>query len=251
MVMKIGAEGSSWDEILSSLHKVARGDEDISMDVNVVAERTDEVQMYVRNYQNLQVIHKLQDNGSISLDISQPRKLVFNSEILRSIIQQAKDRYVDLSFSEHEFEVRVGEGAFMSPTTLDLRLVQESQFQSAISVDDLKMVGKVERDELLDTLRMFETVSKVVSLDLSNGLLNISVSDKVQGSGDVTIDVRDECEIHSASGEYKIRPIRDFLAKVSSDFITVQMASLGTLELVSSSTGMESRMALAPRKDTL
>lgn len=249
MTLEISMDGSAWDEILSSLHKVANGEEEIPMDVNIVASPDDRVQIYVRKYQTLQVLHELIDTGLVSVTVSEPTEIVFNSEILRSVIQQAKTRDITLRFHEHTFSVEVEDMGFSTPTTLDLRLVQESQFQSPVSIDGAMMIGTVKRGPLLENLNMFETISKVASFSVEDGFLEISVSDKVQGSGTVKEDVSDECEIDSIEAEYRIRPLKDFLNQMEAEQVKIQMNPSATLKLRSSSAGRTSEMLLSKRID--
>lgn len=251
MTLEIQMDGSAWDEILSSLHKVASGEEDIPMDVNIVATSDNKVQIYVRNYQNLQVLHELVDTGIVSVNASESTRLVFDSEILRSVIQQAKSRKISLQFDEHTFDVEVGEQSFSTPTTLELRLVHASQFQDSISIEESKRVGSLKRKALLDNLNIFESIAKVVNFKVENGTFEISVSDKVQGKGNVEADVSEDCEIEFAEGKYKIRPLKDFLTQMQSEYVDIKMTELATLEIRSSSTGRTSELLLAPRKDSI
>jgi len=251
MTLKIGMEGDQWNEILSSLHTVASGTEDIAQDLNVKVTSDGEVQIYIRNFYNLQALHRLENSSDIDIDTSGQSEIVFNSKILRSIIQQAKGRYTTLEFQEHEFTVTVGEQSFATPTTLDLRLVNESEFQKPMSIDGAKEVAKLERQNLLENLQMFETVSKVIKIEIGTDMMEISVSDKVQGSGRVCAYIGDESELEPTKAKFKIRPLKDFLTQVKSETVSILMTDENVLKMEGSSDGKVSEISIAPRQDAI
>lgn len=246
MRLNIEMEGKEWKEILDSLHKVISGEEDIPRDLNIIAEPDDTVKIYVRNYYNLQVIHELKDTTDRNITVEDSSKFVFNSEILRSIVNQAKKRFISLQFKDFDFDVVVDQESFSKPTTVELRLVQESEFEEPLS-DDFHNIGAVDREALLESLQIFKSVSEVVRFSLNNDVLEISVSDKVQGSGNVKIEVDSNHGLCQIDARFKIRPLKDFLQKVNSDEVTISMTPGSNLRIQSEKNGRKSGIMVAER----
>lgn len=221
MRLHLGMEAEEWGEILNSLHKVARGEEDISMDLNIATKDSGTVLIYVRNNRNLQVLHEIDGSGPAIVDINEPTYLVFDSQVLRSVVQKAGKRDIDLKFGHHEFEVEIGQETFSSSTRFNLRLVQDTEFQEPLDISGYEKIGEVDRVGLLENLRMFTSVSKVVNFSADSDGFTISVSDKVQGSGE--LKVNEDSAPLEIEATYPIRPLKDFLQKMKSDQVTIYM----------------------------
>lgn len=246
-MVQISMDGREWGYMLNSLQKVARGSEEIQMDLNMLASPDDTVKLYVRNFDTLQVIHELENTGDVSIEVPKRDTFVFDSEVLHSVVQQAKDRRITLKFNEHTFEVKIDSETFSGPTEFDLRLVQKSEFQEPIDVPQFKNVCELDRQELLDNLKMLSSVSKVLNFEVSNDTFKISASDKVQGSGKVSVNVDGMTEIHSVSANYPVRPIRDFLQKMDTETISIFMTKSEKLRLTSENPGRKSSILRAER----
>mgnify|MGYP003858392887 CR=1 FL=1 len=245
MRLHIGMNADRWGEILNSLHKVARGDENISMDLNVIGKNDDRALIYVRNYDTLQVIHSIENSDSAIVEVNEPTKLVFDSQVLHTVVQRAGDRELDLRFGEHEFEVEIGQETFSSATEFNLRLVQDSEFQEPLNIQGYEEIVEVNRTELLQNLKMLLSISKVVNFSTEGDELTISVSDKVQGSGELQIGI--DNGLIDVEASYPIRPIRDFLDKMKSDTVKIFMTPKKTIKIQSASTGRISSIQRAER----
>ncbi|MGB9953529.1 hypothetical protein ACOZ4F_14165 [Haloarcula marismortui] len=223
----------NWSQILNSLHKVAMGEEDISMDLNIATRGNDTVLLYVRNYQELQVLHKISDSDSTTVDINEPTQLVFDSQVLRDVVQSAGKQDIDLRFGDHDFDVEIGQESFDSSTEFTLRLVQDTEFQKPLNIDGYERIVDVSRTGLLENLKMFTSVSKVVDFDIKHEELIISVSDKVQGSGKLVVNIEDAP--FKLNATYPIRPLKDFLQKMKTDQVSIHMTPSRTIKLESNS----------------
>lgn len=248
MIAKISLPQPELKEVLDSLHQVSRGEDDISMDLNLIADPEEGVKIYVRNFNTLQVSHEISDFSH--LDVTEYAEFVFNSETLHSLVKDADSNEITLEFSRDEFFVAIGNGYFATPTRFDLNLVQASEFQHPLSVDDFFEVAEIDRKDMLNTLKMMGNISPVVEVEIMDNELWVKVSDVVQGEG-VVMQLIEDKDVPNLSFKYPNRPLRDFLKQTSGEKVKLFMTETGTIKLESRSGITTSRLMRAERIDDL
>jgi len=247
MLARITLPQAEFKEMLDSLHGVAMGDEEMTMDLNLIADPDEGVKIYVRNYNSLQVSHEITDFDH--LQVSEYSEFVFNSQTLYDLVKGADSNEIILQFSEDEFSVAIGNGYFATPTRFDLNLVKETEFQSPIMIDDFIEVATLDQGETLNNLKMMDSLSPVVEIEVADSELWLKVSDIVQGDGMVMQDIGDK-DVPEITYQYSNAPLKDFLKRSGSEKVKLFLTDTGTLKLEAISEYVSSKLLQAPRVDT-
>jgi hypothetical protein len=193
-------------------------------------------------------VHTLSDSDAVSLDVKQDKEMVFNSDVLTSLIKNSKSDRLKIRFYEDKFSVEARDSWFSTPTTFTLNLFQEDEFQSILSLSDFETLASIDRRELVENLEMMSIVSNVVQLKLADGEFWISVSDAVHGEGRVMEAVnRDKISLKDFEQKYRIDIIESFLGSFNTDFVEVQMNGNHVLRLTGEHGGHTAELTLAPR----
>ena len=246
MIAKIISTQKELREILDSLHSVASGEANISMDLNLIADPDEGICIYVRNFDSLQVVHEITD--PTQYEISEYSEFVFNSKTLHELIKDSDSDRITLQFYRSDFEVMIGDDYFTTPTKFELNLVHVSEFEDQIIVSDFISIDSFEREGILDTMNMMDNISPVVKFRISNNEFWISVSDVVQGEGEVMKEIEGD-EKPEMEFQYPIRPIRDFLKRLNSDTIDLSLTYSGTLKIEMTVDDRVAQLICAPRID--
>ena len=247
MKAQVNAPIEVFNNILKSLSDTIRGDSDTPMDINLVAKDDNSLQVYVRHFNVIQVMHELDDQGSLDIDVEESGNMIFSSQTLYSLIRKVDSEHVTLKFDRDTFRIRVGDDWFSTPTEFKLRVFQESEWSPPIEPENFKEVRKMKVDPLRQKLNMMSSIAPEVNFKIQSGEFWISVEDAVQGQGRVMKDLSDECEIDGLDYSYEIDPIETFLKNVRTDRVDVKMTNSGGVMLNSDSSTHTSYLLLAHR----
>ncbi|WP_415382957.1 hypothetical protein [Halosimplex sp. TS25] len=234
---------------LNGLQQSTEVEEESFEDFNLISmSNPNRLKLYVRHFELFQVVHTLSDSDAVSLDVKQDKEMVFNSDVLTSLIKNSKSERLNIRFYEDKFSVEARDSWFSTPTTFTLNLFQEDEFQSILSLSDFETLASIDRRELVENLEMMSIVSNVVQLKLTSDEFWISVSDAVHGEGKVMEAVnRDEISLNDFEQKYRIDIIESFLGSFNTDFVNVQMNENQVLRLTAEDGGHTAELTLAPR----
>lgn len=245
MIARINAQKNVYKEVLNSISQVIRGeDSDRPMDLNLVAEESGQVKIYVRQYKNLQVLHELKAGPDIDIEVKNNSQFVFSSQTLSSLIQSTDSKEVEIELDVDQFEVKIEDGWFTTPTTFDLPLYRESEFNKPLSPPNLTTIATLDRTSLRSNLRMMKTIAPEFGLEIEGDELWFSVNDKVQGSGEVMKEIDNTDVIHDR--QYAIEPVDKFLKNIKADTVELSVNN-SSLCLSSAESGHDSELLLASR----
>lgn len=249
MTVKIEAPKIVLQESIRTISSVIRGDdEDMPMDLNLTAAPDGDVELYVRKFNNLQVLHRISSGNGIELNIDHHEEFVFSSQILESLIQSSDSERMDLEFGVNEFKVFMDNEWFSEPAEFKLPLFQDSEFQNPIELEEFYQITSVECKQLRSTLNMMNTISPVFEVSLDSDSLEMSVQDAVQGQGEIIKDVDPVSELPDTSSEFEIRPVEAFLKHMSSDkMVNIQMSVNGNIMIQSELENWTSQLVLTKR----
>lgn len=234
--------------IIDSLFKPLEGSNERSIDVNMRVDTSQEVVLHTYEADRIQITNTLSESDEISVNVEEDHNFVFTSDVLRDILSKASGQQVKIKFFEHEYSVRLeSQEGFSTPTSLDLNLVSQSEYQEIKTYSGFQKVANVGKMSLLDNLEAMNVVSRVVQLKIPNNELWIAVSDMVEGEGEVMTDIEPECEITNFSAKYQLEPIISFLDNVHPAHVDLYLKSDGALRLQAESPGLSSAFYIAPR----
>jgi hypothetical protein len=245
MIADVKAPKSVFNQVLNSISAVITGDEDQPQDLNLVA-KEGVVEIYVRQH-SVQVMHKLTTGGDVEISVENEREFVFSSRTLSSIISRTPSDTVDLSFGYERFEVKVGDSWFTTPTKFELPLYRESEFSEAIRPEGYHKVTHLDTEALRSTLRMMENISPDVVFRITDEEFWITVSDQVQGEGEVMKELDDDVSLSGVEFRYEITAINDFLKNLEAEKVLMKMSETGSLMITTQHKGYVSQLLIAPR----
>ncbi|ELY95154.1 hypothetical protein C483_02281 [Natrialba hulunbeirensis JCM 10989] len=247
MIAKIQIKRDNLIKILDSLHEVSQAADDQPIDIHLLANEDNSIKIYARHISSIQVLHELRDdNSDIDIEVAENARFSFGSQTLRSLIKGADVDRVELRFDRDQFEIEIMESWFATPTTFTLFLISESEFQEARSLHSSKEIGSLERPPLRKNLNMMGKISNVVELQHDDGELWISVSDMVDGKGEVMENIYSD-DLQDFEYRYAIDPVHSFLKEMNSHEIDLSIGNEGVLKLESKRSGITSHMIIAPR----
>lgn len=247
MIAELSAEKRVFREVLNSISNVVQGEDvDRPMDLNLVAER-DTVYIYVRQARSLQVSHKLTNDGEVDLDVNGEDRFVFSSQTLSKLIKNSKDQKVSLKFDHHDYQVVIENTGFSTDLTFDLNLYQDSEFQERVTDKQFHKVAMLNRESLWRNIDMMSTISPEFKIRVEDGELWISVSDVVQGDGEVMKEIEEGSPYIGMEKYYETTATVDFLKALKGDVVSLSLADDGTIKFSSSSLGHKSELFLSPR----
>lgn len=247
MKVEIDAPKETYLECIKSISDVISGDDnDIPLELNLISRADDEILLYVRKFNNLQILHKLVPGEGISVNVVEEDGFVFSSQVLASLVRKASADRLTLTFQEHEFSVEAGDKNFSQPLSFDLRLYRQSEFQEPMELSEFHEVAAINRQSVIDGLRMMGEISPEVSFVTEDRKLYIQVQDAVQGTGEMVVDLDNDPPIEINSS-FEIRPIVAFLKNLRSNETKVKFSDDGHLMISSSSESIESQLVLSRR----
>jgi hypothetical protein len=247
MKVQIDAPKDTYIECMKSISDVISGEgNDIPLELNLIANSDNEVLLYVRRFNNLQILHRLVPSEGISINVVKEDGFVFSSQVLASLVRKASADRLTLTFREHKFSVKAGDKNFSRPLAFDLRLYQQSEFQEPMDLREFYEIATINRQSVIDGLRMMKEISPEVSFVTEDGELHIHVQDAVQGEGKMVVDLDDDSSIQ-VDRSFEIRPIVAFLKNLRSSETKVKFSEEGHLMLSSCSESMESQLVLSHR----
>jgi hypothetical protein len=250
MIANVRAPRQVFNQTLNSISDVISGEDvDRPLDLNLVA-RPDVIEVYVRQFNALQVMHKLTNGGDVEINVENENEFVFSSETLASIIKRTKSQNINLRFDHDGFHVEVQDGWFTTPTKFDLPMYKESEFSEPIRPTSFEKVGVLNPEALRDNLRMMEPISPDVVFQIEPDELWITVSDQVQGDGEVMQEINSGSELVGLEFRYEIEAIEQFLKNLEEDEVLMKMNSTGSLLLSTQSEGYISQLLISPRQDS-
>jgi len=238
-------------DILTGLKDISTVEDSSFEDFNIISlSHANLVKIYVRHHDLYQVVHTISNEGGITLDVEEDNEMVFNPDVITSLIKESKADRLNLRFSTDQFSIETQDGWFSTPTTFTLNLFQESEFQSPISVSNFNKICSVKREELINSLSMMSIVSTVVKFSLTGDEFWISVEDAVHGSGQVmeSVDPAD-IELDDFEYKYKIEILQSFLESVSADLVEISVNAQGSLRMKTEESGHQAELMLAERLD--
>lgn len=251
MIAKLEIERNELKNTLNGLSNTTRFQEDSVEDFNLISlSHPNQLKIFVRHFNLFQVVHTLSDSGRISVDVQKDKEMVFNSDMITSLIQKSKSDELNLRFYEDKFAVETRDSWFSTPTTFTLNMFHESQFQSIAVPEGFNQISSIDREELIENLGMMSTVSKVVKLKLTSDEFWVSVSDAVHGQGEVMKSV-DPSKINLDEFEhrYRIDIIQTFLKSVNTDMVDIEINKEGVLKVKAEEPGHTAELTLARRLD--
>jgi hypothetical protein len=251
MIATLEIDRSEFRNALNGLHQTTNIEDESYEDFNLIAlSEANMLKFYVRHFHLFQVVHTLSDSGGISLDVTQDTEMAFNSEVLTSLIKKSPSERLKIRFFDDKFSVEARESWFSTPTTFTLNLFQEGEFQPIETVSDFETIASINREELVENLKMMSIVSNVVQFKLSNGELWISVTDAVHGEGKVMESVdQEKIRLSEFEERYRIDIIQSFLDSFNSDLVEVAMNEDNVLRMSADQQGHSAELTLAPRID--
>jgi len=249
MIASMEIDRQELQNTLNGLQQSTEVEEESFEDFNLISmSNPNMLKLYVRHFELFQVIHTLSDSDAVSLDVKQDKEMVFNSDVLTSLIKNSKSDRLNIRFYEDKFSVEARDSWFSTPTTFTLNLFQEDEFQSILSLSNFETLASIDRLELIENLEMMSIVSNVVQLKLTNDEFWISVSDAVHGEGKVMEGVnREEICLEDFEQKYRIDIIESFLGSFNTGFVDVQMNEDHVLRLTAEDGGHSAELTLAPR----
>lgn len=247
MTVKIQTPKAVLQESIRTISSVIQGDDDdMPMDLNMVADPDDGIELYVRKFNNLQVLHKITSGDSIDIDVDCRKEFVFSSETLESLIQNSDSAKVNLEFDRDDFTLYVDEGWFSEPAEFELPLFQDSEFEDPIELEEFHHITSVECSQLRSTLRMMSTISPVFEVSLNNDTMQMTVHDAVQGEGEITKDIDSVEDIPDISTKFEVRPVETFLKRMSSDKeVDIQLSTSKNMMIQSELENWTSQLVLS------
>lgn len=247
MTVKIQAPKAVLQESIRTISSVIQGDdEDMPMDLNMVADPDNGIELYVRKFNNLQVLHKITSGDNIDIDVERRKEFVFSSEILESLIQNSDSARVNLEFDSNDFTLYVDDGWFSEPAEFKLPLFQDSEFEDSIELEEYHYVTSVKCSQLRSTLRMMSTISPVFEVSLSDNIMQMTVHDAVQGEGEITKRIDPVEEISSINSKFEVRPVETFLKRMSSDKeVDIQLSTNENMMIQSELENWTSQLVLS------
>lgn len=251
MIAKVEIDRDELRNTLNGLGDTTRFQDDSIEDFNLIAlSHPNKLKIFVRHFNLFQVVHTLSDSETISLDVKQDKEMVFNSEMITSLIQKSKSDKLNLRFYEDKFSVETRDSWFSTPTTFTLNMFHESQFRSIAVPTGFSPISSIDREELIENLDMMSTVSKVVKLKLAGDEFWISVSDAVHGQGNVMKSVdRSDINIEDFEHKYRIDIMQTFLKSVDTDMVDIEINEDGVMKVKAEAEGHIAELTLARRLD--
>lgn len=253
MAIKIQIHRDELKRILDSFHhskQISDNSDTDPVDLNMHATSPDKVEIHRMHMGYIQISHELTNEGEISVSVDEDRDLIFTSKILHSIVSKARKEKLIIKFFEDEYAIRLSsQSTFSTPTSLDLRLVSQDQFEPLEEFGGMSIVTEVERMPLLETLEAMGAVSNVVTFKLVNDEMWISVSDIVEGKGKVMKSADPECKYSNLEFKYHLEPLVIFLKKLDMGFVSIYVNQDGVLMVKAKKPGHEATLHLAQRVD--
>lgn len=249
MIASLEIQRDELKNTLNGLRKTTSIDDDSIEDFNLIAlSHPNQLKIFVRHFNLLQVVHTLSASETISLNVEEDKEMVFNSDVMTSLIHKSKSDKLNLRFREDKFSIETRDSWFSTPTTFTLNMFHESQFQSILVPDEFSQIASVNREELIENLDMMSAVSKVVKLKLIEDEFWISVSDAVHGQGEVMKNV-DSSDIMIGNFEqtYRIDAIQTFLKSAETDMVDIEVNEGGVLRMKTEKPGHTAELTLANR----
>jgi hypothetical protein len=251
MIASLEIDREELRSILDGLGKTISIQDDAFEDFNLVALKdANQLKIFVRHFDFLQVVHTLHDSENISIDVKKDTEMVFNSDVITSLIQQSKSEKLNFRFYDDKFAIETRDSWFSTPTTFTLNLFQESQFQPITNPSGFDLINSFDRSELIENLDMMGTVSKVVKLKLTGSEFWISVSDAVHGQGKVMKSVdRNGIKLQDFEHKYRIDTIQTYLKSIDTDMVDISVNQEGVLKIEAEKSGHTSEFLIACRMD--
>lgn len=247
MDIEIEADRRVYKEILDSLSNVVQGeDNDRPMDLNVVAE-DEEVRIYVRQMNVLQVSHTLTDEGDISVTVNQPGESVFSSQTLSSLINKAGQEPVELEIDGDSVSVSVEGHDLDGDLEFNLPLYKESEFQHPTSTEDHEEIIEMDRVGLRRDLSMMEAIEPEFTLSTDGDDLLLEVDDIIQGSGEARTELDQRPSFGDVENKYEIRAIVDYLKALKTDAVSVSIAPDRSIAISGDNLGRSSTLLFSAR----
>lgn len=232
---------------LRSIKKVVSGDDELELDLNLLATSDESIKLYVRRFSDLQILYEFTDGPGVNVAVEDPWKLVFSSEVLVDVINKASSDRIQLSFTRDRLDIQFRQDWFSEPTSVNIPVFRESEFQPPISRDDFKKVGEVGTEPLVDNLKVMETISPEVEFELEDGNFRVKASDIVQGEAKAIKKFDSSPTVSTFSYLYAIKPIRYFLSSIDADTAIMYVAPDGSLKLSTDEPEKRSEMLLGKR----
>lgn len=249
MIAELQISQSKIENILNGLRKTAGIEEGYSEDFNLVSlSHANQLKIYVRYFNTVQVLHTIEndDSAGINLDVQSDSEMVFSSDTITKLIKKAGSERLSLKFDDRKFSVETQDSWFTTPTKFTLNMFHESEFQSPTAVSDLVRVTSVDREELIENLKMMAIVSNVVELRLTDSEFWISVSDAVNGEGEVMKKI-DDVELEEFEHQYRIETILNFLESVETKEVEVYENPDGILKIGAENPGHTADLMMGAR----
>lgn len=249
MTVKIQAPKAVLQESIRTISSVIQGEDDnMPMDLNMVADPEEGIKIYVKKFNNLQVLHEITSGDSINIDVNRRKEFVFSSEILESLIQNSESVKVDLEFDRNNFTLYVDNGWFSEPAEFRLPLFQDSEFEDSIELEEYHRITSVECSQLRSTLKMMSTISPIFEVSLNDDLMQMTVNDAVQGEGEITKEIDSVKELSNINSKFEIRPVETFLKRMSSDKeVDIQLSTNGNMMIQSELENWTSQLVLSKK----
>ncbi|MFD1641802.1 hypothetical protein [Halohasta litorea] len=235
------------DNILDGLATVITGDSDSTLDLNFVAEESDVIHIYVKKFNNIQILHTIRDGGEIKISVDEPRRSVFSSQILRDVVKKSKQERLKLKLVDDNFRIQVGDQWFTQPLEIELPLYHGSEFQERIENDSMEQIASLNREHTIEALSMMSVISPEFGCEIKENKLWIRVSDTVNGSGDVMQQLESPPDIGDSTFEYETNPVLSYLNTTTSDNIDLYLSTDGALKLITERGDHSSSLMLARR----
>jgi len=247
MDIEIEADRRVYKEILDSLSNVVQGeDNDRPMDLNVVAEG-EEVRIYVRQMNVLQVSHTLTDEGDISVTVNQPGESVFSSQTLSSLINKAGQEPVELEIDGDSVSVSVEGHDLDGDLEFNLPLYKESEFQHPTTTEDHEEIIEMDRVGLRRDLSMMEAIDPEFTLSTDGDDLLLKVEDIIQGSGEARTELDQRPSFGDVENKYEIRAIVDYLKALKTDTVSIAIAPDRSIAISGDNPGRSSSLLFSAR----
>ncbi|WP_178915172.1 hypothetical protein [Natronomonas gomsonensis] len=237
------------EDILRSFYKVVTGDEELEMDLNMIANSDDEIEIFVNRTNTLQILHKIENSTETEVEVNTPSRFVFSSETLYNLTTDAGEGDITLEFGDDSYRFKTGGSWFTTPTEFDLHFFQGTEFTDPARPQGFHYVDEINREALLENLRMMESIAPEVTFRMDTDGLCLTVSDQVRGDGQVKKEITPPSELEDVAYTYDITPLRDYLESQDGSKIDLSMTEEGVLKLVSDRVGLSSEILVACKTD--
>jgi len=235
------------NNILDGLATVITGDSDSTLDLNFVAEDSNTIHIYVKKFNNIQVLHTIENGDVINVEVDEPRKSVFSSQVLRDIVKKSKQERLKLELTDGEFLIQVGDHHFTQPLEIELPLYRGSEFQERVEDDSMEIITSLNREGTIESLDMMSAIAPEFICKIEEDRLWLRVSDTVNGSGDVMQELKEPPDIGDTRYEYAINAVVSYMKTTTSDQVNLYLADGGAMKLTATKGDHSSSLILAPR----